>query len=121
MARANRLPYFGGVSSSYSPTSSYGTFERIPGTGRNTVLEVIMSPSTGTEPIDFRLVQGMPRLTAGTSDIDFRFASTTYTNKTSSFTISTTKGCYMFALQTRQSTNSTTFSTTVQARWIAIS
>jgi len=115
------LGFFGGVTSNYTPTSSYVTFAEVPGTSRNLVFEVMLTPTTGTEPVDFRLMQGLPRLGAGTSNIVYNFASTTYTQKTSSFTINTTKGCYMFALQVRQSTNSTDFGTSVQSRWIAIS
>jgi len=105
----------------FSPTSAYATFGEAPGTGRNLVLEVTMSPSTGTEPVDFRLVQGMARLDARTSDVIYTFASTTYTQKTSSFTINTTKNAFQFALQVRQSTDSTDFGTTVSAKWIVIS
>ena len=120
------LPSFvGAVTSVYTPTSGYITFAEVPGTFRNTIFEVIMSPATGTEPVDFRLMQGLPRILdavgMGTSDLVFTYAATTYTQKTSSFTINTTKGCFTFALQVRQSTNSTDFATTVQSRWIGIS
>lgn len=125
MSKRNLPGFFGGVTCSYTPTSSYITFAEVPGTARNLVFEVFLSPTTGTEPVDFRLMQGMPRTVdkygMGTSGIVYNFPSTTRTQKTSSFTINTTKGCYMFALQVRQSTNSTDFATTVQARWLAIS
>lgn len=119
--KRNLPSFFGDVTSTYTPTSSYVTFAEVPGTARNLVFEVILSPSTGTEPVDFRLMQGMPRHAAQTSDITYSFPSTTYTQKTSSFTINTTKGCYMFALQVRQSTNSTDYATSVYAKWVGIS
>lgn len=116
-----KIPFFHGESCSFTPTSSYVTYVEVPGTARNLVFEVYMSPSTGTEPIDVRLMQSMPRLDAQTSNINYLLQSTEYTQRTSSHTFNTTKGCYQFALQARQSTNSTDFATTVKVKWMGIS
>jgi hypothetical protein len=56
-----------------------------------------------------------------TSDINYQFAATTVTNKSSDFTKNITKGSYMYALQAKQSTASTTFAATIQAKWIGVS
>jgi hypothetical protein len=120
MGGVGKAAWLSGQSCTMTPTSSYTTIAEVPGTFRNLVFEVYMSPSTSTEPVDFRLVQAMPRLEAQTSDINFKFPSTVYLQKTSSFTVNTTKGCYMFAAQVRMSTNSTDFATTVQAKWMGI-
>ncbi len=114
------IPYFTGESSTFTLTSSYTTFAEVPGTARNLVFEIYLKPSTGTLPADVRLVQAIPRLSAVTSDLNFSLQSTVYTQNTSSFTFSTGKGAYAFALQARQSTNSTSAGT-IQAKWIGIS
>lgn len=114
------LGFVEGVTSVYTVTSAYATFAEVPGTARNLVFELILSPST-SNPIDFRLMQGLPRLAVGSSDVVYNFPATTYLQKSSDFTMNTTKGCYLFALQARQSTAATTFAATVQSRWIGIS
>lgn len=116
-----KIPYFYGQSCTFTPTSSYATYVEVPGTARNLVFEVYMSPSTGTEPIDVRLMQSMPRLDAQSSNIRYWMQSTEYTQRTSSHTFNTTKGAYQFAFQARQSTNSTAFATAVQIKWMGIS
>jgi hypothetical protein len=115
--KGGKIPYFSGESSTFTPTSSYVTYAEIPGTARNLVLEVYAG-STGM--FDARLVQSMPRLDAQTSDINYKFPATTYANKSSSWSFNTTKNSYMFAFQARQSTNSTTFATTLQLKWMGI-
>ncbi len=116
----NKISFFTGESSSFTLTSSYVTYAEVPGTARNLVFEIYLAPTTGTLPVDFRLMQGMQRLEAATSDINYKFQSTEYTQKTSSFTVRTGKGCYSFAAQVRQSTNSTSAGT-AQIKWIGIS
>lgn len=116
------IPFFSGESSTFTPvTSSYGQFAEVSGVARNLTFEIYLSASTAAQPLDFRLVQGMHRLEAETSDILYLFPATTYTQKTSSFTINTTKGAYMFALQAKISSASTTvYTRTVQAKWLGI-
>jgi len=117
----HKIAYFSGESTTFTPTSSYVTYAEVPGTARNLVFEVHMSPSTGTEPIDFRLMQSMPRHAAQTSDLKYNLQSTQLLQKTSSFTKNTGKNCYMFAAQVRQSTNSTDFGTSVKIKWMGVS
>lgn len=114
------IPYFTGESSTYTVTSAYGTFAEVSGVARNLIFELYLAPAT-CNPIDFRLVQAMPRLTAATSDLNFQFAATTLTNKSSDFTKNITKGCYVYALQAKQSTAATDFAATIQAKWIGVS
>lgn len=114
------IPFFTGESSVYTPTSAYATFAEAPGIARNLIFEIYLKPSTTADPVDFRLVQGMPRLESSTSNIRYLFPATTYNANTSSFTIRTGKGAYSYALQAKLSTSSTAV-TTVQAKWIGIS
>jgi hypothetical protein len=116
----HKISYFSGESSTYTLTSSYTTIAEVPGTARNLIFEVYLAPTTGTLPVDLRLMQAMPRLDAQTSDLNYGMQTTVYTQKTSSFTFSTGKGAYMFAAQIRQSTNSTAVGT-AQIKWMGIS
>ncbi len=117
------MPYFTGESTSYTEavTSAYTQHAEVPGTARNLVFEVYLNATTSAEPIDLRLVQGMPRLDAKTSAIVYSIPATTYAQKSSSFTFNITKGAYSFSLQTKLSTGSTSVEgRTVQVKWIGI-
>jgi hypothetical protein len=116
--KGSKIAFFSGESSTFTPTSTYVTYAEVPGTARNLVFEVYAG-STGV--FDVRLVQAMPRLDAQTSDLNYKFPATTYSNKSSTWSFNTTKGAYMFAFQARQSTDSTSFATPLQIKWMGIS
>ncbi len=115
------MKLFNGESSSVTlVTSGYTQVAEVPGVARNLVFEIYIT-STAATAVDARLVQGMARLDAKTSDINYKFPATTLTQKTSNFSFNTTKGAYMFALQAKISTASTdATATSVKAKWIGI-
>lgn len=102
-----------GLTCTYTPTSTYVTFGKAPGVGSSFEYDVIQSSTS--MPMDIRLVRSIASVSS-----QFLLTSTSYINVTSSFQGSTTKKAYCFALQARQSTNSTDFTGTVQVRWMCV-
>ena len=102
-----------GLSCAYTPTSSYVTFAKVPGNGSDLLFDIIQASTAN--PTDVRFVRSI-----ASESSQFLLTSTSWTDVTSSFYGNTTKHAHTFAIQAQQSTNSTTFSGTVQIRWMCL-
>ena len=107
--------YFSGETSAYRPTSAYATFGYAPAV--STLSFDIIRPSTGKR-IDVIFKRNvLSSLTSG-----FTLTTTSYLNVSSSTPgTDITKRCFQFAIQARQSTNSTKFGSaadSVKVRWL---
>ena len=100
-----------GLSCAYTPTSSYVTFAKVPGNGSDLLFDIIQASTANRT--DIRFVRSI-----ASEASQFLLTSTSYADITCSFQGNTTKHAHTFAIQAQQSTASTTFSGTIQIRFV---